>query len=322
MTFRPSRRDRSGRFRNLEPTGGPRGFKDFLRWRYGRPPEPSPPGRRRFGSYATARRVPFRREALAGEGPNVAWLGHSTFLVKLGADLFLTDPMLGRAAGPFGIGVPRLVPPPVSPEALPRLSGLLVSHDHYDHLDGPTVRGLPRDTPVFCPLEVGRWFRSRGFKDVRELDWGERAELPGAEVAFVPAQHFSGRTPWNRDRTLWGGYLVESHGTTLYYAGDSGSASFFKDVGREAEVDVAILPIGAYEPRWFMSAVHMSPEEAGRAFEEVGARSMVPCHWGTFRLAEEPMEEPPQRLGAWWRSRGLDPERLRIPAVGETLPFP
>lgn len=216
---------------------------------------------------------------------------------------------------------PRHVAPGLDLADLPPLDALLVSHSHYDHLDERSVRAVPRSVPVFVPSGLGRWFDRRGFERVHELGWWEHAESGALRVTLVPARHWSRRRVWDTNRTLWGGFVVDAGPVRFYHAGDSGWFSGFAEIGRRfPRILVALLPIGSYAPAWFMEPNHMTPEQAGRAFVEVGARVLVPMHWGTFQLTDERLLEPVERLRAWWGAAGLGTRRvLQIPAVGETL---
>src|SRR5581483_7499626 len=160
-----------------------------------------------------------------------------------------------------------------------------------------------------------------GFTSVVERSWWEDALLDGHRLTCVPAQHFSGRTPWGRDRTLWAGWVVEgARGSKVYFAGDSGYFAGFREIGEAFPgLDLALIPIGAYAPRWFMAPVHVDPPEAGQAFLDCGAKTLLPIHWGAFRLADEPIDEPPKVLQAWWEQQKLDPARLKVPKLGESF---
>lgn len=249
----------------------------------------------------------------------LAWLGHASFLLRLGGRTMAVDPVLsdrilgaGRRLSPAGL------------KRLPSLDLLLISHNHYDHLDAPTVRALPRSTPVVVPARLGRWFRHRGFTDVTELDWWESVHLGPLEVTFVPSHHWSRRGLFDHCASLWGGWMFTvTDGPRLYHAGDSGYGSFFADIGlRYPGIDVAILPVGAYSPRWFLRPMHIDPEEAVQAVHELGARIMVPMHWGTFQLSREPVLEPIERTRAAWAVTGRDPADLWDLAIGESRPLP
>lgn len=211
---------------------------------------------------------------------------------------------------------------------LPPLDAVVVSHNHYDHLDRPAAKRLARDHPSavwVVPLRLAGLLRRWGAREVIELDWWESSTIGGLEVTSIPARHFSARGLRDRGRTLWCGYTLEVAGARVCFAGDTGYHPAFGEIGsRCGPFDFVMMPIGAYDPRWFMRHVHCNPEEAVQAYldlrEAAGDRSplMLGIHWGTFRLTDEPMDEPPKRAAAEWLRRGLDPERLWIAAFGET----
>ncbi|MFJ8941884.1 MBL fold metallo-hydrolase [Streptomyces sp. NPDC102395] len=233
----------------------------------------------------------------------VSWAGHASWVVRIGGLTVLTDPVWSRRI----LGTPaRVTPVGVPWEALPPVDAVVVSHNHYDHLDAPTLRRLPRDTPVFVPAGLGRWFQRRRFTRVTELDWWEAAELSGVRFDFVPAHHWSKRSLTDTCRSLWGGWvLTDRDGQRLYFAGDTGYGHWFSRIGqRYPGIDLALLPIGAYDPRWWLSDVHCDPEEAVRAVQDLGARRMAPMHWGTFVLSAEPVLEPLTRVRAAWQQAG------------------
>ncbi len=228
----------------------------------------------------------------------------------------LIDPVLGDRMGPGGV-VGRNVPPPLRPEELPHIDLCLVSHDHWDHMDVPTLRAV--GAPVMAGLETDAPLSREKVQHVG-LRWWQSKRYRGLTITFVPAQHFSGRGIGNRDRTLWGGWVIQGSSATLYHSGDTAYFTGFKEIGRRfPEIDVAMLPIGAYDPRWFMQPVHVDPEEALQAFEDLGARTFVAMHWGTFKQSDEPLDEPPVRLEAERVRRAIAPDRVRVPAVGETI---
>ncbi|MGB8994911.1 MAG: MBL fold metallo-hydrolase, partial [Pseudonocardiaceae bacterium] len=222
------------------------------------------------GATSGVARIPVAAPApLPLSGDWLAWLGHASFLLRLSGFTVAVDPVL--SARILGAGQ-RFTPPGL--DRLPPLDLLLISHNHYDHLDAPTVRTVARDTPVVVPCGLGRWFRHRGFTAVTELDWWETVAVGPLEVTFVPAHHWSRRGLFDLCATLWGGFIVTAPGgPRLYHAGDSAYGPFFASIGaRYPGIDVAMLPIGAYAPRWFMRNMHMDPEEAVRAVCDVGAR--------------------------------------------------
>jgi N-acyl-phosphatidylethanolamine-hydrolysing phospholipase D len=266
--------------------------------------------------------VPFVREALE-RNPAVTWVGHATFYVRMDEAGFLTDPVYSERASPFSFAGPRrLVPPGVPLEALPRLDFVLLSHDHYDHTDLPTVRRLAaRGVPFVVPTGLGDLVRQAGGIVAAELGWWQEARIAGVTVTCVPARHFSGRGLTDRNRRLWAGFVVAGKTRRLYHSGDTALFDGFAEIGRRAgPIDLACLPIGAYDPRAIMGPIHLNPEEAVRAALDLGARAAVGMHFGTFDLSDEPLDEPPRRFLAEARARGLG-ERASVMAVGETRGF-
>ena len=313
----PQPRDEEGRFQNLDPREE-HGFGDLLRWQVLdrlNGSKRSSPDRAPVPVVAPDREL-LRHPPAPGEGARITWLGHASFLVQLDGVTLLVDPVLGDRMGPAGV-VGRNVPPPLRPDELPHVDLCLVSHDHWDHLDVPTLRAV--GAPVLAGLETDRTFSGEKLVH-RGMAWWQSVRYRGVTVTFVPAQHFSGRGLGNRDRTLWGGWVIQGSSATVYHAGDTAYFSGFKEIGRRfPAIDAALLPIGAYDPRWFMRPVHVDPEEALQAFEDLGARTFVAMHWGTFKQADEPLDEPPVRLEAERARRGIAADRVRVLAVGETL---
>jgi N-acyl-phosphatidylethanolamine-hydrolysing phospholipase D len=255
--------------------------------------------------------------------PTATWIGHATFLVQLGGLNVLTDPHFTARASPLKFAGPaRLAPPGLALANLPAPDVILVSHDHYDHLDEGSVRWLARHHPkaVFVvPLGLRRWLQRRHAANVVELDWWQRHDGHGFSVTAVPAQHFSGRSGHDRNRTLWCGFVLETAGRKVYFAGDTGYSKDFADIGSKmGPIDLALLPIGAYEPRWFMRAMHVNPEEAVRIHQDIGARQSIAMHWGTFRLTEEPADEPPRALARALKEARVPPEQFWVLQHGET----
>ncbi len=275
------------------------------------------------GSTEGADRIPVRRQGLPplrDATASVTWIGHASFLLRIGGLAVLVDPVFSESLP--GVGR-RLTPPGLCWEQLPRIDAVLVSHDHYDHLDAPTIRLLPRDTPVLVPASTAPWFTRRGLRAVRELDWWESTELTGVRFDFVPSHHWSRRGLLDSCRRLWGGWVLTAGDARLYHAGDSGYGRFFAEIGeRHPGIDVAMLPVGAYEPRWFMGAIHTDPDEAVRAAADLGAARMVPMHWGTFLLSREPVLDPLLRTRAAWKATGRAQDDLWDLAVGETRQLP
>lgn len=316
-------------YRNPWPDSEPRGLRDVIRWSLERrrqvlPPDPAP------GSIPIAEPT-FAARATAGE-LSATWVGHSTVLLQLGAINVLTDPMWSERASPVSFAGPRrFVRPAVPLDALPAIDVVLISHNHYDHLDRHTVRRLARRVPDaewVVPLGLSRLLRGLGADRVREADWWQTVELPAAggvvSIACTPAQHFSARGLWDRGRTLWCSWAVVAGGRRAFFAGDTAYHPEFAAIGeRYGPFDLSLLPVGAYEPRWFMKTVHMNPPEALRAYAELsgtraGELAMLPIHWGTFRLTDEAMHEPPEWTSRLWREAGYDADRLWLLEHGET----
>jgi N-acyl-phosphatidylethanolamine-hydrolysing phospholipase D len=252
----------------------------------------------------------------------VTWVGHSTLLIQLDGVNILTDPHWSDRASPVTFAGPkRLTPPGVAFENLPPIDLVLISHDHYDHLDVETVRRLAQTHhPLFLvPLGLKAWFAEIGITQVEELNWWESRQVKGLTVTCLSAQHFSGRTLWDRNRRLWSSWAVAAGTKRVFYAGDTGYYGVFKEIGdRLGPFHLAAIPIGAYLPRVMMKMTHLTPEEALQLFADIQGQRFVAIHWGTFDLTEEPLEEPPQRLEAEAQRLGLDRTKLWVLKHGET----
>ena len=264
--------------------------------------------------------VPYDEAALALD-PGLTWIGHATFLAHVDGVRFLTDPVFAHRVSPLPFAGPqRLVPVGVPLERLPRVDFAVISHDHYDHTDLAAIRALAaRNVRFVAPRGVAQLVRRAG-GDALELDWWDTAEVCGVRVHCVPAQHFSGRGVFDRNRRLWAGFVVESASRRVYHAGDTGYFRGFAQVAaRLGPIDLALLPIGAYLPREMMQRVHMDPGEAVQAALDLGARATVGMHFGTFDLADEPLADPPRLFLAQAAARGL--RDARVMKVGETRTF-
>ena len=317
----PAPRDASGRFENFTaglPRAGPGVTLPFFLRRIA--------GHLRSASGLPGRKPPavdWLRTNRRPMEPSVTWVGHATLLIQLGGMSFLTDPVWSGAAGPGGVlGARRWQAPGLALEELPPIDFVLVSHNHYDHLDLPSLRKLARlhlGARFFVPLENGELLRDAGIRNVVELDWGERRRLGAVTVHCLPAQHWSQRGVGDRRRALWASWAVTGPERRFYFGGDSGAFEGFERIGRAlGPFDLAAVPIGAYEPQAMMRPFHLDPEQAVAAALAVGARRMLGIHFGTFDLSDEPADEPPRRFQAAARKAGAAPEDVWLLDIGET----
>jgi len=260
-------------------------------------------------------------QKLAGQD-TVTWLGHASFLLRLNGKTVLTDPYLTERAGRLGLGPLRYVAPGIPLNALPPIDIILVSHNHYDHLDENTIEALPgKDrTDVVVPLGLGAFFKQRGYANVHERDWFESVSLDGIEIEVLPAIHFSRRGPFDRNRTLWSGFAIRSNAKTIFHSGDTAYGPVFKEIGERAgPFDLALVAIGAYLPASIMETVHITPEQAVSVIDDVNATSAVGMHWGTVRLTDEDPFEPSKRFLDAAGAANWAPNRARIMKIGETV---
>jgi L-ascorbate metabolism protein UlaG (beta-lactamase superfamily) len=305
------------RYRNANPDHRPHGPGAILRWgvtdrilgrRKKRPPgRPAP--------MVTPDCELIHRGSIE---PWMMWLGHASFLGSLGGDRFLIDPVFSNHVGWL---YRRYLPPALACDQLPEVAAVMITHNHYDHLDAEALRALAKDIPIVVPEGLGAWMRRRGHRRVVELRWWQQTSIARLRITLVPACHWSRRGVVDTNRTLWGGYVVEGKGASIYHAGDTAAANGFGEIARRfPSLDAALLPIGGYEPGWFMERYHLTPEQAGEAFLAVDAQRLVPMHWGTFQLTDEPLSEPAERISSWWQAQGPgDGRSLRLLAVGDII---
>ena len=288
-----------------------RGFSDVLRWKVTSRPEKSP----RFVADVVPSKPP---ACVEGKDLRVTLINHATLLIQQGGVNILTDPMWSERASPFSwIGPRRRRLPGVRWEDLPRIDIVLLSHNHYDHLDVATLRRLgARGESLFVvPVGLGRWLRSRNIGPAHELDWGDSLPNRNITIHSVPAMHFSARGLFDRNRTLWCGYVIEAADRMIYFAGDTAFGDHFGQIReRFGAPRLALLPIGAYEPRWFMGPVHMAPGEAIRAHKILGAETSIAIHHGTFQLSDEGIDTPKNQL----RARGAS-DSFRVLDNGQSV---
>lgn len=286
-------------------------FKDFISWRIERSKkrkdfsQPIPQFEKKLLSYLQDNR----------SDTSITWIGHSTFLIQINGLNIMTDPVYANQMA----FTKRLSKPGIELSELPQIDIICISHGHYDHLDFQTLRHFSKDTMFLVPIGLKHKFTKRGYRNVFEMSWWESKNINGLNFTFVPAQHWTKRTLFDTNRSHWGGFVFETKVECIYYAGDSGYFSGFKEIGKRFSIDTALLPIGAYEPEWFMKHDHMSPEEAVNAFLDLNAHQFVPMHYGTFKLADDTPIEAIVRLQNAWGEHQIPIEQLKIALLGETF---
>ncbi|OKP96632.1 MBL fold metallo-hydrolase [Paenibacillus sp. P46E] len=261
----------------------------------------------------------------------ITWIGHSTFLLQYEGMNIITDPVWAQRLG----FEKRICEPGIPLSGIPPVDLILISHSHYDHLHLASIRKLYKTgTTLVVPVGLKRKMVRKGFANCLEMQWWEELTLGAVKLTFVPTQHWTRRTPFDTNTSHWGGFVLQpaepgkhprgdgaAHELppNLYFAGDSGFFPGFKEIGSRFKLHVALMPIGAYEPEWFMSSQHVTPEEAVQAFMDVGAELMIPMHFGTFRLADDTAREALDRMEQARLAHGIDGKRIRTLAYGETL---
>ena len=300
-------------FNSDAPAG--RSFGDFLRWRRTAHPKSWP-------EWVENRARPALPTQLAPGQIALTFINHITFLIQAHGLNILTDPVYSERASPLrNRGPKRVRAPGLAFDQLPPIHLVLVSHNHYDHLDLDTLMRLEAaHAPRFItPLGNKPFLEQHGLRTVHELDWWQSLDVANTTVTVTPAQHWSSRGPGNRNRSLWCGFIVRMGTANVLFAGDTGYSKHFKEIrARHGAVDLALLPIGAYEPRWFMAPQHMNPEDAVAALQLLGARYALGYHWGTFRLTSEGIEQPKHDLGTALAASGMAPDRFLALRPGQT----
>ena len=305
-------------FRNPFPTYEDRNFADFVQWflidriKGNKPKKPKS----------------YQFEIVENDGNylrkntneyTVTWIGHSTLLIQLQGLNILTDPIWSPRCSPFqSFGPSRFVPPAVDLDNLPDIDIVLISHNHYDHLDRQTIEKLGNDPLYIIPLKIGKFLEDLQITNYEEMDWWDSIKFNGVEFICAPAQHFSNRSFMDRNKTLWCSWIISGKRNNFYFAGDSGYFPGFKEIGQKyGPFDIVALPIGAYLPRWFMAPVHLSPQEAVQAYLDLKGEFFIPIHYGTFDLADEPLDQPPRILKEEIAKQKLDISKFWILKHGE-----
>lgn len=330
-------------FQNNYSTSVTGSLGDVMRWQWdkrtkGLPPPPAAPTPAQAPDMAAIRAYAqaFAAPGTASPPPAITWVGHASMLVQAGGLNVLTDPVFSQRASPVQfIGPSRAQAPGIALADLPPIDVVVLSHNHYDHLDADSVQGIAARsaaaggaTLFLVPLGLKSWFASRGITNVVEMDWWDSHVYRGVEFNFTPVQHWSARSLGDRSQTLWGGYAVFASDLHWYFSGDTGYSKDFIDTrarfahrqtaAQGGGFDLALIAVGAYEPRWFMSGQHVNPAEAVQIHLDLGAKRSVGVHWGTFELTDEPLDQPPKDLAAARAAKGLKDEDFSVMAVGET----
>ena len=321
----PPSHHQEGGYRNLTPHDE-HGFFDLMRWRFGggpKDPQVVPPGSLpAFVPPVVAPDLNSINHPMP-DAIQVTWIGHASFLIQTGGLNILTDPMFSERASPVSFAGPkRLAPPGMALEDLPKIDAVIISHNHYDHLDADSVMALGNAPRYFVPLGFAPWFAERGITNVQELDWWASAELGGLMFHAAPAQHFSSRTPFDRNEVLWAGWVIETPAGKIYFSGCTGYAPLFEEIGKRlGPIRLSFIPVGGYSPRWFMKTMHVDPPEAVRIHQDVRSEQSVGMHWATFKLTDEHLSEPPVYLRRALQDAGIDEDRFIVMKIGETRVF-
>ncbi|WP_419885264.1 MBL fold metallo-hydrolase [Paenibacillus sp. B-A-8] len=306
------------RYHNVDNVSTDKTLKEFRQWREER--------RRKKKDYSyVVPNTPPRLSYLSENSleSTITWIGHSTFFLQYEGMNIITDPIWARRLG----FEKRLGQPGIAISEVPPIDLILISHSHYDHLHIASIRKLYRaGTTLVVPVGLKRKMLRKGFRNCMEMEWWQEIKLGKIKLTFVPTQHWTRRTPWDTNTSHWGGYILEPAESenkrlspNLYFAGDSGYFPGFKEIGNRYKIDITLMPIGAYEPEWFMTSQHVNPEEAIQAFLDVGAETMIPMHYGTFRLADDTAREALDRMESARVKHGISENRIRTLSYGETL---
>jgi N-acyl-phosphatidylethanolamine-hydrolysing phospholipase D len=302
-------------FNNTDPSAVPKTLGDVIEWRISKDPTPD----------RLAIEVSDEWQSLTSQSTDYAiWIGHATYLLNTGDVTVLTDPIFSKRASPVGwAGPERLIPPAMSIEQLPRIDAVIISHNHYDHLDLPSLKSLQKNNPsmlILVPQGDKALLDSEGLANVSQFRWWQTIKVNQTEFTFTPVQHWSGRWVTGRNTSLWGGWFLKSPNLSLYHAGDTGySKDFIATQARMGTPDFAFIPIGAYKPRWFMKNQHVNPDEAVQIALDLQVKRSFGMHWGTFMLTDEPVDDPRKMLAKALGERRLSPNLFTAPTPGAII---
>ena len=299
------------------------GFFDFLRWRWNRLWMDIPSAD--SYDFPVAKNDPeFLRTNQTQK--TLTWIGHATMLFQIDGVNILTDPQFSERTSPVQwAGPKRVVPPGISMADLPPIHIVFISHDHYDSLDKNSILNLynrkeGKNTRFFVPLGMKKWFDNLGVPSAIEMDWWDEHHLDDLRIIATPMQHWGKRSPFSRNQHLWASWIVMSKDFRFFFGGDTGYSPHFQEAGdRYGPFDLSLLPIGAYEPRWFMKNHHINPEEAVQAHLDLRSKKSVAMHWGTFMLTDEPLDEPPRRLKEAMKKEEIPDDEFLVLKHGETI---
>jgi L-ascorbate metabolism protein UlaG (beta-lactamase superfamily) len=312
-------------FRNIYYNTEP-GLADYLRWKLGRIPDEEP-------AITPAQNIPYVPDIVVPDyqriyhpDPDkiqVTWIGHATFLIQVEGINILTDPVFSTRLSSFGgSDFKRRSPPGIPFDRLPPIHVVLISHNHYDHLDLDTVKKLGNKPKYFLPLKLGKWFHDQKITNYTEMDWWDISMFKDISIVSVPSQHFSRRALRDGNKTLWAGWVLETKRGKIFFAGDTGYSPHFKEIReRLGPMRLALLPIGGYRPRWFMKIIHMDPPDAVAAHKDLQAEQSIAMHWGTFHLTDEPLGEPPLYLKKAMKEASMTDDSFLVMKFGETRYF-
>ena len=299
------------RYKNLDNMDTQKTINDMIRWQQERKSI-------KKDLNTVIQQAPYKEvEKLATNrsAPSITWIGHATFLIQLNGLNIITDPVWAKRMA----FQKRLTEPGISLDDLPEIDIVLISHGHYDHLDFGTIRRLKGNPTYFVPVGLGSKLKLRGYRKVVEADWYDSFIYEGLTLSFVPAQHWTKRTLTDTNTSHWGGWIIESHAHSIYFVGDTGYFRGFQDIAKRFNIETVLMPIGAYEPEWFMKDSHVNPEDAVKAFLELEGTTFIPMHYGAYHLADDTGPEAIERLDAEWSRLQLDEDLLKKLLIGETL---